>query len=427
LVPFVLDGMQHGIAPSSFRGGDYGDVHNSGGTSKETGILLAMFAATAVVGSAVFGYMGDRMPYRKYPMLLGVLALFGSTFLFLYGTQFWMFVIARCFQGLSDSCIWTLGISLIVESFPADVLGAQMSKALLFQTIGIASGAPIGAVDFIFRLLMVEPGSYPNEWFGESATPSITDCTTARKSSKIDEITIDQELPLSDEKSATASEKTSETTFNILQIFRIPRVLVALLVYFAFGIAFNVFEPTMPIHLVNEFGYNSGQIGLVFLAQLIPTFFSTPISGYAYDRFGPKLLCSGAMGMCALCTILMSIPNRDTAGGIVPLIVLFSFEGFFAAAFIVPSMPEIAKVLLSLTNGGNEGVAASYAVFNIAFCLGALVGPLLGGYLFDRLGFSWLCIIVACFLLSVAPLTLVFLGDKKLTIYKWTTVLFTRG
>ena len=57
-MPFVLDAMSHDIKPSSLRGGDYGDVKNSGGASKETGILLATFAATAVVGSAAFGYLG---------------------------------------------------------------------------------------------------------------------------------------------------------------------------------------------------------------------------------------------------------------------------------------------------------------------------------------------------------------------------------
>ena len=129
----------------------------------------------------------------------------------------------------------------------------------------------------------------------------------------------------------------------------------------------------MPIHLANEFGYNSGQIGLVFLAQLIPTFISTPVSGYAYDRFGPKLICFGSMSICALCTILMSIPSRNTVGGVAPLIVLFSLEGFFAAAFNVPAMPEIAKVLKSLTSESNDGMAASYAVFNISFCLGKYI------------------------------------------------------
>ncbi|KAI9485083.1 major facilitator superfamily domain-containing protein [Zychaea mexicana] len=460
-----------------------------------------------VVACPFLGYMGDRIPHRRYPMLLGMVALFGSIFFFLYGNQLWMFGVARCLQGFADACIWTLGLCFIVDTSPPQVLGAQLSKAVTFHTVGLASGAPIGGVlfhsygyrapfilclivtviDLILRIFVIERRNCSAEWFEPSAD-SILQCgnnqggneaivtteaprafvaieeeeheeaqsrhsnilsaTNSDSSRKGDETaTINSEVitttatenhlssHISNNKNlshldvdATADTKEEilaneesppvSRSFTVVQLMRYPRALVAMLTSFAFGIAFNVFEPTMPIRLASEWGYNSGQIGIVFLAQMIPSFVATPICGYAYDRFGPKWITSITMTLCGICTGLMGIPNHSTLGSIVPLIVLFALEGFFAAAFTVSAFPEIAHAVNSLTNSSKDGTASSYALLNVAFASGAITGPLLGGFLFDKVGFFWLCIIIACFLLLAAPFTFIFLGDEPTPVPK---------
>ena len=71
-------------------------------------------------------YIGDRLSHRRSPLILGSIALFGSVFLLLYGTQLWIFAIGRVLQGIADACIWTFGFCLIVDTFPANALGAQV-------------------------------------------------------------------------------------------------------------------------------------------------------------------------------------------------------------------------------------------------------------------------------------------------------------
>ena len=63
------------------------------------------------------------MTGRKWPMMVGILALFLSTFFFLYGTQLWFFAAARFLQGLSNACVWILGICVLVDNFSQHVLG----------------------------------------------------------------------------------------------------------------------------------------------------------------------------------------------------------------------------------------------------------------------------------------------------------------
>ena len=126
----------------------------------------------------------------------------------------------------------------------------------------------------------------------------------------------------------------------------------------------------MPVHLANEWGYNSSQVGIVFLAQLIPSFFSIPLCGYVYDRFGPKLLSSALLILTAICAACMGLPNSTSPGGVAPLIVLFALEGFWGAALTVIALPECAHSVKTLTKGGDDGIAQSYAMVNIAFAIG---------------------------------------------------------
>ncbi|KAG1065514.1 hypothetical protein G6F42_026815 [Rhizopus arrhizus] len=53
----------------------------------------------------------------------------------------------------------------------------------------------------------------------------------------------------------------------------------------------------------------------------------------------------------------------------------------------------------------------SYALFNIAFGLGGLVGPLLGGFLYGRIGFFNMCVVMGAFLAACCPYVFFFTGE----------------
>ena len=66
----------------------------------------------------------------------------------------------------------------------------------------------------------------------------------------------------------------------------------------------------------------------------------------------------------------MSIPNHDTAGGIMPLVIALVLVGSFTVAFTVPSLPKIAHCVTRINNGGNDGHACSYGLYTAVFGLG---------------------------------------------------------
>ncbi|KAG0183812.1 hypothetical protein DFQ28_000859 [Apophysomyces sp. BC1034] len=295
------------------------DIQSAGEVSTETGVLLALFAVGLIIGSPILGYLG-------------------STLLFLFGSQYWHLLLARLLQGFSDACVWTLGMCLIADTFPLNTLGLQMGKVLLAHSVGLVVGAPVG----------VERRNQPKEWFGESAAP----------------------LDSLSETTANSPEEKKKQVSS-LQLLSLPRLWASLVVAFAQGTVFNIFEPTLTVRLSTEFGYNSSQIGLVFLAQVIPTFVAAPLAGYFSDKYGPKVVSFSSLLLCIVTVALMGVPNASTPGGIAPLIVIFALQGFSAFALITPVLPELAYVVQAQNpEGGDDGQGRSYAFFNMAFASG---------------------------------------------------------
>ena len=61
-------------------------------------------------------------------MVIGMIILFASLFMFLFGRQYWIFAVARILQGFSAGCTTTLGLSLIADTFSGDELGIQVFR-----------------------------------------------------------------------------------------------------------------------------------------------------------------------------------------------------------------------------------------------------------------------------------------------------------
>jgi MFS family permease len=253
----------------------------------------------------------------------------------------------------------------------------------------------------ILRLLLVERRNRPAEWF-------VKDISSIKESAIKPSAVV---VPVAENDSDIKDKKKHNVT--IFQLLRQHRLIAGLLLAFANGCVYNVFEPTLTVRLSTEWGYNSSQIGLVFLAQVIPTFIATPLAGVITDKYGPKVVAFSTLVICAITMFLIGIPSSSTPGGIIPLIVIFAIQGFTAFAFITPVLPELAYVVDSLNpDNGDSGQGMSYALFNIAFALGGLVGPLLGGFLYGKIGFFNMCIVMGAFLAACAPYVFFFTGER---------------
>lgn len=152
-----------------------------------TAILLAVYNAALFVGSPVAGFYADRTASRRWPFLLGLLALCASTLLLCLGRTVAVLVVGRVLQGLSAAIVWSVGLALLVDTVGRDV-GYAMGYVNIAMSVGLLISPAIGGAvyaaagyyavyyvafavivcDIVLRLVMIEK-KVARKWLGDGA------------------------------------------------------------------------------------------------------------------------------------------------------------------------------------------------------------------------------------------------------------------
>jgi MFS family permease len=203
------------------------------------------------------------------------------------------------------------------------------------------------------------------------------------------------EIPSQSENPTTSVETVSRIP-PMIRLLGVPRMLVSLFGCFVQATSLGAFDGALPLYVKNTFHWNSTGAGLIFLSLVIPSLLS-PFFGFISDRYGSH-------GTRALCTIgfLGSIPfwvslrfvTYNTIGQKVLLAVLLVFIGLCLTTGMAPLMAEIDHVVeleekRKPGSFGKRGAAAQgFGLFNAAFALGALIGPLWSGFVVETAGWG---------------------------------------
>jgi MFS family permease len=108
-----------------------------------TAILLACYNAALVVGSPVAGFYADHTSSRRWPFVLGLVALCASTLLLCLGKTIALLVVGRILQGLSAAIVWSVGLALLVDTVGRDV-GFAMGWVNIAMSVGLLISPVIG-------------------------------------------------------------------------------------------------------------------------------------------------------------------------------------------------------------------------------------------------------------------------------------------
>lgn len=90
--------------------------------------LLAAYAAASVAFSLPAGILADRLPMRRLPFLVGLVALLLATLLLLVGRTVAVLALARVLQGISAAVVWTVGLALILDTVGPGHLGKTIGS-----------------------------------------------------------------------------------------------------------------------------------------------------------------------------------------------------------------------------------------------------------------------------------------------------------
>ncbi|KAI0875475.1 MFS transporter-like protein [Hypoxylon argillaceum] len=393
-------------------------------------ILLASYSAALFVGSPLSGIYADHSSSRRWPMLLGLVALTGSTLLLAFGNSIGLFVLGRALQGVSAAVVWSVGCALLVDTMGSKV-GVAMGYVNISMSIALLLAPVIGGVvynhagyyavyyvafgvvglDIVLRLLMIEK-KIARQWVKEpepersqvnveTAPENTLDDEPHRNSTsivnpKVPVIAPGKEASDRDEQGNTSeADQKKQKRWPVITLLKSPRLLAALYGIFVESGILIGFDAVLALFVRGLFGWNSTAVAILFLALFLPGFVAL-LAGWLSDRYGAKW--PSFAGFVATIPILISLRfvTENTIQHKALLAVLLALAGVTLPFSMTPLMAEISYVIEDeeAKNPGIFGVngvyGLAYGLFNMVFALGGIIGPIWAGYVVKSAGWGTL-------------------------------------
>ncbi|PSR89040.1 major facilitator superfamily domain-containing protein, partial [Coniella lustricola] len=413
-------------------------------------IFLACYTIAVCVGSPVAGIYADHSSSRRWPLLLGLLALAGSTLLLCLGKTAALFVVGRLLQGFSAAIVWSVGLALLADTF-GDKIGVAMGYSSIAMSLGLLVAPAIGGVvfdklgyyavfyiafgciflDILLRLAMIEK-KVARQWTSEEEvmeegrSDSDREQTLTSDGREVISTTEDEiELPgratfekSSEEGVSGVTPKVGETAMKSvvarspakyprLRLIKSRRMLVANWGIITQSAVMLSWDTVLPLYVKQTFSWTSTAAGLIFFAIFIPGFLS-PLVGHLSDRYGARW--PSFAGFLASIPILVCLRfvTSNTLDQKVLLAALLALMGVTLTFSNTPLMAEITYAIEAeeKKNPGVFGEAGvyglGYGLFCTSFALGGTIGALLSGYVMAGAGWTTLTWALAIWMAGAA-------------------------
>lgn len=355
----------------------YGKV--IGADAVQIGLFFSAFSLMTVLMRPMVGLGLDR--YGRRPFLLTGMVGYGLAMLvFAFSSQVWIITLARVFQGTASALFWLAARAITADVSAADARGRSFGGIDQANSQGAIVGAGIG-----YALLMsldIDGG-----WKPLFAAFGLSGLVAAL-------------LAFRDLPETYQPPQSDPAAPNTISWSR-PWVLL-LLVTAVTGASWAMISPILMIFLQEKLTTDVAALGMAYLpAAIIWAVLPRQLGGLA-DRFGRKPMM--VLGLVAAAGSSFVIPHLSNLWG---LAALWAFQALCYAA----GDPAEAALVADLTGGDERGRA--YGLYTMAAGLGATIGPLVGGWLYDGIGpqapFYWngvilaVCTAVLIVLLQVPP------------------------
>ena len=390
---------------------------------------------------AIAGWFADRTSSRRGPYLIGLIALAFSTFAFSLGQSTSVLFVGRLVQGGSSAAVHTVGMAILADTVGQAGIGPAMGFVGMSIALGVVLGPMLGgilyhrigywavfgsayalvALDFIFRVFMItakDGASLESLTKGAhrdygtisgndnvSNTPISHDSFTGTSRSNSSSSLFSHSTSSSSNSTDSLdflvapptiihSQKASTTPRHPVPVLlTTPRLLAALLGDFSQSMILTGLESILPLRIKTMFHYNSMQVALVFLALSFGSF-AGPATGRLSDKVGAKIAVCFGFGTAAPLLILLRLVDHDSKAMLALLCSLTLLLGVSLNMILTPSWSDASYTVDEIMNNepgifGTKGAyAQAFGLMNMAYATGSLVGPLLGGFLVENVGWN---------------------------------------
>ncbi|GAA5986337.1 hypothetical protein JCM10908_003709 [Rhodotorula pacifica] len=210
--------------------------------------------------------------------------------------------------------------------------------------------------------------------------------------------------PHENESRSELKSKIPSHWLGLWHMLKSPRAMTTMALTLLNGFIVGALQDTgMTLYLEEEYHLTSFGAGLVFLGFVVPTFFASPLAGWLVDRWGTKWIMVFGTALC-----IPMYPLLIIKGPLALFIFFLAVIGIGVSAFITPTTVDLALVA---AHTPSITTAHVFSLFNLAFSVGSLIGPIVGGQIISKIGIlkGWTAIAIlssALTLLLLPPITI---------------------
>ncbi|RLC89318.1 MAG: hypothetical protein DRI77_15830 [Chloroflexi bacterium] len=327
-----------------------------GATALEVGGFFSAISLVPVVVRPFLGRALDRWGRRPF-LLLGLLGYVIAMGVFCLADTVWLLTVARFIQGLGQAFLWLSAYTIVAD------VAAEAGRGHDFGIIDEATnrGAIIGTMAG-FSIIFSLQGFFDLDWrqiwlwlFTAYTVPALLALWSAWRG---------------------ASETRPQATAQPIESHPVSGQLLALmLIVLVTGASSAMVWPLLMIFLQDAIGAGVDVLIWAYLPAALISAFLPSRMGRIADRLGRKAPMVAGLLVGALASAL--IPHLRS---IVALTALWAVESLGYSASVPAERAFVADI------AGEDMRGTSYGFYTFAYFLGAAIGPLAGGWLYDNLG-----------------------------------------
>jgi len=326
-----------------------------GATALEVGGFFSAISLVPVVVRPFLGRALDRWGRRPF-LLLGLLGYAVAMLVFCFADTVWLLTIARFIQGMGQAFLWLSAYTIVAD------VAAEAGRGHSFGVIDEATyrGAIIGTTAGFTAIFTLEGFglSWKRIWFWLFAAYTLPALLALWNGWR------------------GVRETRPQAATQPVESRPISGQLLALMgIVFVTGGSTAMVWPLLMIFLQDALRAGVGDLALAYLPAALISSFLPSRMGRIADRLGRKMPMVAGLLVGALASAL--VPHLRS---VIALTVLWAVESLGYTASVPAERAFVADI------AGEDVRGTSYGFYTFAYFLGAVLGPLAGGWLYDNLG-----------------------------------------
>ncbi|GAB1294975.1 MFS-type transporter SLC18B1 [Apodemus speciosus] len=277
--------------------------------------------------------------------------------------------IALCFlvrivDAIGFGAAITASSSILAKAFPNNV-ATVMGSLEVFSGLGLVAGPPLGGLLY--------------QSFGYEVPFIFLGCIVLLM------------IPLN--LCILPSYESDPGKQSFWKLVTLPKIGLLAFVIISLSSCFGFLDPTLSLFIMEKFSLSTGYVGLVFLGLSLSYTIASPLLGLLSDKM-PNLrkwfLVFGNLITSGCYMLLGPVPLLHIKSQLWLLVLVLVVNGVSAGMSIIPTFPEMLSC--AYENGFEDGISTLGLVsglFGAMWSVGAFMGPILGGFLCEKIGFEW--------------------------------------